>query len=351
MQHRRCSVVMLLAVLLPGVRSARAAAAEADAPPEVAPKLLMAARVGGADDQCLRDVQFRRGRVLAASKHFQVSVTVAPDDSKVEARVSGNPFKGEVDVKAGIPAFTMRRLGPVTYGYRQVHAILQQPYARGPGWTLWGWSHAEAKQGEHMADSRCTYAAAMPNRHLLFFGKCDGGNTVLRCHPKDLSKRLQFPIKFGGGKGTSSFVFEVEPAKGELVRQMVLRGFANAACWDRWHRMMVVGWGLFPSGETFGYADGAGLILVDPGWERVLLKAHVGPKAVFKACAIDSASGLAAAVGYVEDEFREVERIQPRPGAGKDGLVTVWRLWPPLEPAAGDDEAAAEPRSGVPLLP
>jgi hypothetical protein len=182
-----------------------------------------------------------------------------------------------------------------------------------------------------MADSEMVLAAAMPNGDLWVDGKCDGGNTSLWCDPKDINTRLKYEIAHGGGKGTSSFLFDISP-QGEYLRGMVLRGFVNCVTWDRWGRMLVGGAGItMPKADAFGYTDGAGLLLADREWKQTLLATHVGPeggKASFWACAIDSASGLAALAGYCEgDNFKEVHSIQKRPGGGKDGLLVIFRLW------------------------
>ncbi len=337
-------VGLLLAVIVPGLAAAAPPPGFLDGPgPDLAPELLLTARIGGAGDQGFQTVTVGRGRVEASSRGMNVRFTLK-DDGTFDVLPAGNPSAVQYDLGSGIKAFGMRRLGPLTYGYKQVHAILQQPYLCGPGWSWWGWSHGDCKPRHLMADSRCTYLAPMPNAHLVAFAKCDGGNTTLHRDPRDLDAKLAFALKHGGGKGTSSFVYEINPTDGAPVRQMILRGFANAACWDRWGRMMVVGRGITP-GEThgFGYGDGAGLLLVDREWQRTLLSTHVGADgegrgATFWGAAIDSETGLAAAVGWVEGEMRQVQPVQPRPGGGKDGLVVIFRLWRPApKPESAQD--------------
>ncbi len=310
------------------------------AAPALDPEMLVVARFGGPGDQGFTDVQVRRGTVAAtAGTAFRVIVTCGGDEPRV--RVSGNLVRHQPDLKGGIPAFKRKQLGPFAYGYKQVHSILQQPYITGPGWTWWDWSHGPCKERSLMADSRCTFLATMPNGHLFAMGKCDGGNTTLHRDPRDLDEKLKFHIKEGGGKGTSSFCYEIDPTSGEPVRQMVLRGFANAVCWDRWGRVMVVGWGItqHSEGEPFGYPDGAGILVADREWREALLKAHVGPGGVFHACAIDSATGLAAAAGFTDkDDLEQLHGPQTRPGGGKDAFLVVFRLWGPPEKDGGETE-------------
>jgi len=309
--------------------------------PPLKPELLVCARVGGADDQGLTEVEVRGNRVAAAGRNFAVVLTLQ-DDGTIRTAASGNMAARQTDVRHGYPSILSARLGPITYGYKQVDPILKQPYLHGPGWRLWDWTMAQcqaatAPAAPFMADSEIVFAAAVPNGNLYAVGKCDGGNTCLRVHPKDINLPLEFPISHGGGKGTSSFAFEITP-RGELVRQMVLRGFANAVAWDAWGRILVVGAGVVPKAQNdLGYPDGAGVLLADREWTRTLFSTHIGShdgKASFWACAIDSASGLAALAGYVEgSDFEQVRPIQTAPGGGKDGLLVVLRLWEKAAPA------------------
>jgi hypothetical protein len=191
-----------------------------------------------------------------------------------------------------------------------------------------------------MADSGIRSAAPMPNGDLLVVGMSEGGNTSLRASPKDIHAPLEFPIATGGGAGKSSFLFEVTPA-GEPVRQMVLRGSANAACWDAWGRMLVVGRGLLRGApNAFEYPDGAGILLADTGWQKILFGTSIGVEGEgdvsLVGIDVDPSSGLAAAVGYVEGEIKQVRPLQEKAGGGKDGLLVIFSLWGSYgRPAAG----------------
>lgn len=307
--------------------------------PELRPELLCAARVGGKGDQWLTQVAVKGFKVHAAGEaDFKVSVELLADGS-VKAKAWGNT-RAAHEPRFGLPHIQAARLGAVEYGFNQVAPLLQQPFMKGPGWRLWGWTEAQAKAAKaryapFMADSGIRLALPMPNKNLFAVGLCDGGNSSLRAHPKDIDESLDFPIAFGGGGGQSSFIFEISPA-GELVRQMVLRGSANGAAWDAWGRVLVVGRGVVKGDDkdaqaAFGYGDGGGLLLADAAWTRPLFKAcfdHVS----FWAASIDSDSGLAAAVGFVDGDVREVHPLQEKPGGGKDGFIALFRLWESKRP-------------------
>jgi hypothetical protein len=309
-------------------------------PPPLDPHLLAASVVGGAGDQWLNAVRVRDRKVSAqGEKDFAVHVTIEPDGS-AKGTVVGNvnaphkPHSGLTHVASG-------KVGPLRYGYNQVAPVLQQPFLEGPGWTLWGWTEAQCKASKakfapFMADSGIRLVLPIPSGNYLAVGMSDGGNTSLRVHPRDIDKSLEFPISTGGGAGQSSFVFEITP-RGELVRQMVIRGSVNHAAWDKWGRMILVGRGILRGGQPkegeFAYPDGAGLLYVDAEWKQVLFRTSFGTEGgkdiSLWGSAIDSETGISGVCGYVEGPFREVAPVQPRPGGGKDGLVAVIRFWKP----------------------
>lgn len=308
-------------------------------PPELKPELLCAARVGGTGDQWLNQVAVKGFKVHAAGEaDFKVSVEILPDGS-VKGKAWGST-QAPQEPRSALPHLHAARLGAVEYGFHQVAPLLQQPFMKGPGWQLWGWTEAQAKASKAryaplMADSGIRLVLPMPNKNLYAVGLCDGGNASLRSHPKDIHQNLDFPIAFGGGGGQSSFVFEISP-KGELVRQMVLRGSANGAAWDAWGRVLVVGRGVVRGDDkeaqaAFGYGDGGGLLLADAEWTRPLFKACFTHVSLW-AASIDSASGLAAVVGVVDGDLRELHPVQEKPGGGKDGFIAVLRLWDAQRP-------------------
>jgi hypothetical protein len=307
--------------------------------PEIRPELLCVARVGGKGDQWLNQVAVKGFKVHAAGDaDVKVSVELLPDGS-VKTKAWGNTLAAQ-QPRSGLPHLHAGRVGSVEYGFNQVAPLLQQPFLKGPGWQLWGWTEAQAKASKapyapFMADSGIRLVLPMPNKNLYAVGLCDGGNTSLRAHPKDIHRSLDFPIAFGGGGGQSSYAFEITP-KGELVRQMVLRGSANGAAWDAWGRVLVVGRGIVRGDDkeahaAFGYGDGGGLLLADAEWTRPLFKACFNHVSLWSA-SVDSESGLAAVVGFVDGDIKELHPVQAKPGGGKDGFIAVLRLWEGARP-------------------
>ncbi len=307
------------------------------AAPALAPKLLMVARVGGPGDQWIKTVAVKGNIVAAAGEgDFQLAATVGADGT-VKATPRGN-LLARHSPWASLPPSTRGRTGSVEFGHRQVHPILQQPYLNGSAWKLWGWTYNQARASKapyapFVADSGIRHVSKMPNGSLFVVGMSDGGNTSLRAHPKDIDKALEFPIATGGGAGRSSYLFEVS-ANGDPLRQMVVRGAANAACWDTWGRILVVGRGIL-RGEpnAFDYPDGAGILMADAAWSRILFGTSIGAQGdgqcTLVGVSVDPTSGLAAACGFVSGEIKQVQGFQPKPGGGKDGLLVIFRLWTP----------------------
>ncbi|MBA3700802.1 MAG: hypothetical protein H0W78_18290 [Planctomycetes bacterium] len=317
---------------------------EADAP-AVTPKLLFVSRSGGAGDQWFNQVQIKGGVVSAAddSGAFGLKVTVGKDDT-IKATVVGNRAAiGKVQRQ--LP--NGGKIGPVTYGYRQVDPNLQLPFMDGPGWKLWGWNLEQAKSAKCryaplMADARIRHALLTPIGSIVAFATTDGGNTSLRANPHDIDLTLEPAISNsitgGGGGGTSSWVYEISQ-EGKYQRVLVCRGFVQAGAFDAWGRMLVVGRGVIakPMSNAFPYPDGGGLLMCDREWQKALFSTHFGMEKAGEtesnlwAVAVDSASGIAAVAGYVRGgKLTPLEGVQADDGGGTDGFLAVFRLWPAL---------------------
>ena len=310
--------------------------------PAIEPKLLFVSRCGGAGDPWFPNLQIRSGVVSAADDTgaFGLTVTVKTDDT-VKATVSGNRDTAS-KVQKQLP--NGGKLGPITYGYRQVDPNLQLPFMDGPGWKLWGWTLDQAKTAKCkyaplMADSRIRHALMTPAGTIVAIASTDGGNTSLRASPQDIDQTLDpkvgNSITGGGGGGTSSWIYELT-TDGKYQRVLVCRGFAQAAAFDAWGRMLVVGRGVIakPMANAFPYPDGGGVLVVDRAWTRALFSSHFGlegkdTESNLWAVAIDSKSGLAAVAGYVRGgKLTAFAGVQAEDGGGTDGFLAVFRLWP-----------------------
>jgi hypothetical protein len=339
-----------LALLLPLLSYAWSADyLPADTAPAVTPRLLFVSRCGGAGDQWFNQVQIKAGVVTAAddSGAFGLKVTVGKDDSVKPVVVGNRDAVGKVQKQQPNGG----KLGPITYGYHQVDPNLQLPFMDGPGWKLWGWTLEQAKSAKCryaplMADSRIRHAQLTPVGSIVAFATTDGGNTSLRANPHDIDQTLEpaigNSITGGGGGGTSSWLYEIS-SEGKYERVLVCRGFAQAAAFDAWGRMLVVGRGVIakPMANAFPYPDGGGLLVCDRAWKQALFTTHFGlekageTESSLWAVAVDSASGIAAVAGYVRGgKLAAVQGVQADDGGGTDGFLAVFRLWP--EQALGD---------------
>lgn len=314
---------------------------EANAP-AIEPKLLFVSRCGGAGDQWFPNLMIKGGVVSAADDTgaFGLTVTVKNDDT-VKAVVNGSR---ETASKAQKQLPNGGKLGPITYGYRQVDPNLQLPFMDGPGWKLWGWTLDQAKTAKCkyaplMADSRIRHALMTPAGTIVAIASTDGGNTSLRANPQDINQTLEpkvgNSVTGGGGGGASSWIYELT-TDGKFQRVLVCRGFAQAAAFDAWGRMLVVGRGVIakPMANGFAYPDGGGALLVDRGWTAPLFSSHFGlagkdTESNLWAVAVDSKSGLAAVAGYVRGgTLTAMNGVQTEDGGGTDGFLAVFRLWP-----------------------
>lgn len=313
-------------------------------PPAITPELLFVGRVGGPGDQWLPQVRVK-GRVVQAmaKEGLGLQITVAEDDT-VTTKVAGNRAVA-CKIQTNLP--NGGREGPYSWGYNQVHPILQQPFMKGPGWELWGWSNdqarnAKAKYAPFMADSRIRTVTILPSKNLAAVGTADGGNSSLRTHPRDINQSIDFPIgreTGGGGGGLSSWVFHISP-KGELLGQAVFRGLICGVTTDKWGRAYFVGGGVIRGDDRsgFGYGDGAGFVIADADWKEVIFKTHFGTedggRFVLWGVDVDSTTGICAVSGYCSGKvLKSVNPVQEEAGGDSDGFVAVMRLWKPEEKA------------------
>ena len=356
---RQLALLLMLAVLVhagdPPVDKLAARAAFA---PAVQPKLLFFSLVGGAGDQWFNAVQVKGTKVQAAMGKgaLGASVTVKEDDS-VAAKVLGDKAATD-EVQRDLP--NGGKTGPYTYGYKQVHPILQQPYLTGGGLSLWGWTHDQAKNAKvryapAMADSRIKALWMTPKKTLLAVGYTDGGNTILRAHPKDCDKTMETAFDAGGGGGgKSSWLIELRPSDGEPLHVVACRGTVVCHTYDAWNRLVVGGGALHKTGQgaVFGYLDGAGVLMPDFAWTQPLLQVHLGASkegdkvgGMAWAIDIDSDSGLMAVGGWMEGSPQGVAELQDKNGGGKDAFLAVIRLWTAADAVAAREREAEEKKA------
>jgi hypothetical protein len=342
----------------PDPRAERAAFA-----PAVDARLLFFSIAGGAGDQWFNGVKVNGNRVQAAMAggKFGLGATVQADNT-VAARIVGEPSATD-DVQRDLP--NGGRTGPYSWGYKQVHAILQQPFLDGGGLKLWGWSYEQAKNAKvrygAMADSRIKNLVITPKNTLVAFGYTDGGNTILRAHPRNQDTTLDLSFDGGGGGGgKSTWLIELRPSDGEPIGVVACRGTVVTMAYDAWLRPIFGGGAVNKVGHAadFGYADGAGVLMADYGWTKPLLRAHLGKKddkesvgGMVWAIDADSDSGIMAVSGWMEGSPQGVNAIQTKSGGGKDAFLAIFRLWTPEAAAAAkqaEKDAKAAPKTAKP---
>ncbi|MDA3960511.1 MAG: hypothetical protein PF961_06955 [Planctomycetota bacterium] len=361
----RAVKILLVVLVLAGWSEAASAAdridmdpARARFAPSVTPELLFATAVGGEGDQWFNMVGFKGSKIAAGNKDRLVCLVQINDDGTLEAKVKGDLRKSSKDFKRQLP--NGGTVGPYSFGYNQVHKILQQPWLKVGGKQLWGWSEQQAKSSSvkyspFMSDSRIRTLFLAPDGHGVAVGSADGGNTCLRAHPADINQPMAMGLGYGttggGGGGLSSWVFDISPKAEVGPVAMVFRGQVCSAAWDRWGRMLLGGQALTKTGSAsvFGYDDGAGVMLVNRDWSDAVFAAHIGKggessaSGMIWALAINNELGLAAAAGWMDGDFVGPGSLQPRSGGGKDAFMAVWRLWTPADyQVAIEAEAAAQ---------
>ena len=332
------------ALLAIGLARPLAGADLPDSPPRIEPALLFFSIVGGPGDQWFPEVRVTGTRIQAVMGGKLGAAVEVQDGDQVVARIVGDPNATD-DVSRDLP--NGGKLGPYTYGYKQVHAILQQPFLSGGGLDLWGWSYDEAKNAKvrygAMADSRIRALWSTPQKTLLAVGSADGGNPILRAHPKDRNQTLSTAFDAGGGGGgKSSWVIEVQATTGDPLHVIACRGTVTCHAYDAWNRLILAGQAVNKHGEAtaLGYRDGAGILMTDADWSGRLFAAHLGARdgdsginGMAWSLDLDSTSGLLAVSGWMEGSPQGVNAVQKTPGGGKDAFLAVIRLWSAQAPA------------------
>jgi hypothetical protein len=332
-------VALLATVLLASVPAACAATPfgdEADAP-QIRAKLLALGQAGGAGDQWLVGADFAPGSVTFRSeKGFKVVLALGAGDT-VTASITGSTRSQQTPGYARRPYTNGGTLeGGISYGFRQVDRVQQQPFLAGKGWSLWGWSYAQVKAQELMADGRIRLALWMPNGNILAVGWCDGGNTVLHRAPRDITRKSPFMgYVFGGGRGSSTLLTEVTP-QGEPLHQAFLGTAVGDFAWDRWGRVYLAGSNMSAGGVgSFGRPSSGSVLVLSRDLRRPLFDTRLGGTGTsykdnaWTAVDLDEEQGLLALSGWTAQQIESPENsVQDASGGDKDGMYALIRLWP-----------------------
>lgn len=329
--------VLVCLIALARVDAAVAFTPERDAfAPAIAPELLVLARLGGAGDQRFIAVQAKGGTVQAVDGcGLGMQATIAADGTPA-VRKTGNPAQPSTRDARDLLA-NGGQVGAVSFGYTQVAGNLQQPWAKGPGWQLWGFTYEQAKSHELMADSRIRAGLPMPNGDVLLIGWCDGGNTVLHRDPRDIAKRSPaMRYVHGGGRG-SSLLFSQVTMQGEVLRQAFLGPGCGGVTWDPWGRLYTCGTNLCKGGKApFNVESSGSLLVFDRAWTAPIIDARLGGAGasykdnMWEAIALDAEHGLLALAGWTTGAIaKQVNGVQEADGGGKDAMLAVIRLWTP----------------------
>lgn len=360
-QPLRRAILLWMRLWIPAALALPAAAPaafldEAQAP-RIQAELLALGQVGDANDQWLVGATLASDRVVFQSeKGLKVTLTLDAQghvSSVVPAGPTGS--RQAPDYSSRLKYSNGGTLAPgITYGYRQVNAIQQQPFLAGKGWTLWGFTFDQAKSLNLMADSRIRYACRMPNGNLMAFGWCDGGNTSLHRDPRDITKASPFMgYQFGGGKGSSTLLTEVTPA-GVPLHQAFLGTAVGDVAWDRWGRLYAVGSNM--SEGTYGpfaRRSSGSLLILSRDLKSARLDIRLGGSGTsykdnaWVAVDLDESSGLLALSGWTAQAVEQpLNSVQEANGGGKDGLYALIRLWPAGSVPAGRLPASPAPGAG-----
>ena len=307
--------------------------------PAINAELLALGQVGEENDQWLTGATFTPKDVtFRGEKTFKVTVVLDAEGHVADATTTGMLNRRQIPQwSARIPDQNGGTLvGGITYGYRQVQAVQQQPFVAGKGWQLWGWSYAQVKEQDLMADSRIRFAERMPNGNILALGWCDGGNTVLGRDPRDLTKRSPFMgYQYGGGKGTSTLLTEIMP-RGEPLHQAFLGVAVGDVKWDRWGRAYIVGCNMCAGTlGPFARQSSGSILILSRDLKQPLLDIRLGGVGLsyknnaWVAVDLNEELGLLAVSGWTDQEIQKpVNSVRTRNGGDKDGMYALIRLWP-----------------------
>jgi hypothetical protein len=302
-------------------------------PPKLQPRLVAYLRLGGQGDQGFDQAAIRGREIRAAgNKGSLVLAGAFQPGGALRWSVSGM-INAQMDCPASLPRSGIHHPIGFSYGFDQVEANLQVPFATGPGWTRWRFPAAEVNKQGLRADSQIRDLIPAPDGGMVAIGMTDGGNSVLGRDPRNIATKLAMPISHGLSRGQSSVLVHLSRS-GDPRRAMSVRGGAHGVIWDDWGRTYVYGRGIMQVGQgtAFRYQDGAGLLIADADWKNELFAAHLGTNGkggtVWRTAAIDCTSGLLVLAGWTDGEFKQSQGPQKQSGGGIDAALAVISLWP-----------------------
>lgn len=332
-------------------------------PVPATPVLLFAGYAGGRGDQMFDKLDIRGRQVNASGGGLRISVTLTPTHEFEIARMQGSVNRNaEIPQGADTPREARLPRSNVSYGFRQVDRILQQPFVHIGNIKLWDWTFEEAQDAKgrfapYMADSRIRFVTHGPviesKRTYLVVGWSDGGNSCFQGDARDRHQgsRMNSRLNTGGGGGTSSWVFLFNEDGEQVYPGFALRGNTDGAVFDAQGRLILWGRGINGSQgrSTFNISDDGGAVMIlAPDWSQWEFRQAMG--SMVTAVTFDERSGIFAACGYtansdfsLERERRSPQRVrmrpftqtnpvQEKPGERYDAFLVVWRMPVPSDP-------------------
>jgi pSer/pThr/pTyr-binding forkhead associated (FHA) protein len=318
--------------------------------PPVNPRLVTLTCVGGPGDQYIHEVGFMPdGTIYGKGTGFLVGY--AADGAKCLG-IKGNPATPSKDRRGANWANKGTSIVvdgiKLTIGYKQVHAILQQPYmASSAGWKWWGWNHEEAKKRKLMADSRGVALYPLSNGRFLAKCWCDGGNTVLEKDPRNLDRRnpaLANPYnRCAAGSASLYIIGDARTGEPLHATWMIHRPQAEAV--DAYGRVYIAQQAAKKYGSVYkdslGLGGRAGISIFNPTLSACLFSGTLGGDISYALAVRDNLLVIGGSVGRAKKSKDGTTRspgtdpsklmlrnpAQPKPGGGEDGFLAIFRLW------------------------
>ena len=318
--------------------------------PALAPALVTLTCVGGTGDQYVSEVGFLPdGTIYGRGTGFTVGYS--KDGTKCLG-IQGDPNTPSTQRRGALWANKGSSINvgniTLTIGYRQVHAILQQPFIKSSaGWSWWGWSHEEAKKRELMADSRGVAIHPLPGSRFLAKCWCDGGNTVLEKDPRDLDKpnpALANPYNRSAA-GSASLYIIGDARTGEPLHATWMIHRPQAEAVDAYGRVYISQQAQRKFGpvhkDSLGLGGGAGISIFNPTLSQCLFSATLGGDTSYAVAVRENMLVVGGSIGQArKDKEGRAEGVendpaklpvrnpaQSRPGGGEDGFLAILRLW------------------------